>query len=366
MSRRTPATTDSIFAKALELQPVSADEALKLYIEAPLAELLAAGYELRQTHRPGIEVGWIIDRNVNITNICYSCCSFCAFCRKKGSSEGYITTREEYRDKIEELFRAGGEQLLLQGGMHPDLGLDFYTTLFSDLKREYPGLKLHALGPPEIVSLAKREGLSYRKVLEALVSAGLDSLPGAGAEILSNRVRKILSPAKATAGEWIGVMRVAHAMRLPTTATMMFGHIERIDERIDHLIKLRELQNESSGEGGGFTAFIPWPCITPDNKRESGPISDTGREEYLRLISVSRIVLNNITNIQASLLTVGPDTAAMSLHAGANDLGSVLIEENVLSSAGGGYRTDPEGIKGIITAAGFLPVRRDQLYRPVE
>ena len=355
---------DILFSKALAHESLTIDEGLWLYEKAPLAELMLAGMELRRKQVPGNEVGWIIDRNVNITNICFSQCLFCNFCRKKGAPDTYITTLEEYRVKCSELFDLGGDQLLLQGGMHPDLGLGYYTELFSTLKQEFPALKLHALGPPEILWLARKDKITVRRVLEALIESGLDSLPGAGAEILSDRVRKIVSPAKATTREWLGVMREAHSLNLPTSATMMFGHAETARERIEHLSLLRELQSQKPDGNYGFISFIPWPFQDEGTRlfSEMGIRNTVSAEGYIRLIAISRIMLNNIINIQASLLTVGEDTAMLSLHAGANDLGSVMIEENVVSSAGGGYRFNSAGLRDIISRAGFTPRRRNQKY----
>ena len=233
---------EQLYDKAVNLVPLSVSEGLKLYTTSPVEELMFIANKLRQIHNPGKTVGWMIDRNVNITNICFSQCSFCNFCRKKSSDEAYITTIPDYISKIDEMYSLGGDQLLLQGGMNPELGLEFYTDLFRNLKKMYPTLKLHALGPPEIVHLARKEQVSYFEVLNTLIDAGLDSLPGAGAEILSDRVRKIVSPAKATTEEWLGVMKEAHKLNLPTSATMMFGHVETIEERIEHLIRLRDLQ----------------------------------------------------------------------------------------------------------------------------
>jgi cyclic dehypoxanthinyl futalosine synthase len=232
---------EELYEKALRLIPIDIEEGVALYTTAPLEDLMFVANELRQLHNPGKIVGWMIDRNVNITNICFSQCSFCNFCRKKGSPEAYITSMNDYKSKIDELYSLGGDQLLLQGGMNPDLGISFYIDLFRNLKQLYPSLKLHALGPPEIVYLAKKEKLSYSEVLSHLIDAGLDSLPGAGAEILSDRVRRVVSPAKATSEEWLGVMRDAHKLNLPTSATMMFGHIETARERIEHLIRIKEL-----------------------------------------------------------------------------------------------------------------------------
>lgn len=353
-----------IYKKALLFKPVTQEEGTYLYKEAPLEELMLIGDTLRKKHVPGNNVGWMIDRNVNITNICFSQCSFCNFCRRKDSQDAYITTLNNYINKIDELIALGGDQLLLQGGMNPELGLDFYTDLFKSLKDLYPFLKLHALGPPEIVYLSKKEKLQFREVLSALISAGLDSLPGAGAEILSDRVRKIVSPAKATTDEWLGVMREAQKLNLPTSATMMYGHVETIEERIAHLVKLRELQDEKKEGSYGFITFIPWPFQDEGTLLASkhGIKSRYNGPDYIRLIAISRIILNNIKNIQASILTVGKEVATLALHAGANDLGSIMIEENVVSAAGAHNRFDANEMQTIIREAGFNPVRRNQKY----
>jgi len=357
-----------ICGKALAGEPVPMPEALELYTGAPLSLLVYTADTIRKKLHPGNRVGYIIDRNVNITNICFSQCLFCNFCRRKGDTGSYVTTRDQYRQKVEEMFNLGGDQLLLQGGMNPELGLRFYVDLFSWLKKTFPSLKLHALGPPEIVYLSRKEGLSYSEVLTELMNAGLDSLPGAGAEILSDRTRRIVSPRKATADEWLDVMREAHRLNLPTSATMMAGHAETPEERIIHLFRLRELQAEKPENSYGFITFVPWPFMEENTRlaREMGIRNSINGFEYIRLIAISRIVLSNIPNIQASLLTVGKDVAMMSLHSGANDLGSVMIEENVVSSAGTTWRYDAEGIKAVIKEAGFIPYRRNQKYEPVE
>lgn len=353
-----------LYEKTLNKARLSAGEGVMLFNNAPLEDLMFLAGKLRQKHVPGNTAGWMIDRNVNLTNICFSQCTFCNFCRKKGSEDAYITTIDEYKRKIEELFILGGDQLLLQGGMNPDLGLDFYSDLFHTLKKLYPSLKLHALGPPEIVYLAKKEKLSYREVLIILKEAGLDSLPGAGAEILADRVRKIVSPAKATSDEWLGVMREAHRLNLPTSATMMYGHIETTEERIEHLVKLRDLQSEKPEGTYGFISFIPWPFQDEGTnlRVKYGVKSNYTGYDYIRMIAISRIILNNITNIQASILTVGKEIGMLSLHAGANDLGSIMIEENVVSSAGGGNRFNADEMQSIIREAGFVPGRRNQKY----
>jgi cyclic dehypoxanthinyl futalosine synthase len=358
---------DEIYKKALNLKPLSLEEGIMLYNEAPIEELMFVADRLRQKHVPGKKAGWMIDRNVNITNICFSQCSFCNFCRKKGSPDAYVTSIEEYIKKIDELYSLGGDQILLQGGMNPELGLGFYADLFRKLKELYPSLKLHALGPPEIVFLAKKEKLSFHDVLSKLVEAGLDSLPGAGAEILSDRVRKIVSPAKATSDEWIEVMREAHRLNLPTSATMMYGHIETTGERINHLIRIRDLQAEKESDKYGFIAFIPWPFQDEGTvlREKAGIKSSYTVPGYIKMIAISRIMLNNIRNIQASILTVGRETGMLSLHAGANDLGSIMIEENVVSAAGSNNRFSADELQSVIKEAGFVPVRRNQKYEPV-
>jgi cyclic dehypoxanthinyl futalosine synthase len=355
---------EELYEKALRRIPLDLAEGVALYTSAPVEELMFVANKLRQLHTPGNRVGWMIDRNVNITNICFSQCSFCNFCRMKNSDDAYITSIEEYISKIDELYTLGGDQLLLQGGMNPELGLKFYTDLFRNLKKLYPSLKLHALGPPEIVYLAKKDRLSYSQVLEELVVAGLDSLPGAGAEILSDRVRKIVSPGKATTEEWLEVMRQAHILNLPTSATMMFGHIETVKERIEHLIRLRDLQSEKMENHFGFITFIPWAFQDEGTRllKKHGIRSSYNGPDYIRMIAISRIILNNIKNIQASILTVGKEIGMLSLHSGANDLGSIMIEENVVSAAGSNNRFNAEEMQEIIKEAGFVPARRNQKY----
>ena len=358
------AVSEHLYMKVSEQQRLTAGEALDLWNEAPLAILVRLADTVRRRLHNDNHVGWMIDRNVNITNICFSQCRFCNFCRTSKSDDAYVTTDGEYDIKIREMISLGGDQLLLQGGMNPALDLDYYTGLFRGLKERWPQIKLHALGPPEIVYLAEKAKMTYREVLVALNDAGLDSLPGAGAEILVDRVRKKVSPVKATTNEWLGVMREAHRLNLPTSATMMFGHAETVPERIEHLIRLRELQDEKPEGHYGFITFIPWPFMdrgTPLADKD-GIRSSVTAADYLRVVALSRLVLDNIPNIQSSILTVGRDTAMISLHGGANDLGSVMIEENVVSAAGDAFRVNPEEMKQIIRDAGFIPVRRDQRY----
>jgi cyclic dehypoxanthinyl futalosine synthase len=358
---------NKIFTKALSGGYLATGEGLELYNNALTGDLMFIANNIRQKLNPGNEAGWMIDRNVNITNVCFSQCSFCNFCRKKNSDDAYITSTEEYIQKIDELYSLGGDQLLLQGGMNPDLGIDFYTDLFNKIKSLYPTIKLHALGPPEIVYLSKKEHLTYSKVLTRLIESGLDSLPGAGAEILSDRVRKIVSPGKATSKEWLDVMHEAHKMNLPTSATMMFGHIETREERIQHLVNLRSLQELKPAGNYGFIAFIPWPFQDKGTvlSEKFGIKNNVNGSEYIRTIALSRIMLNNIQNIQSSILTVGKEIAMLSLHAGANDLGSIMIEENVVSAAGAANRFDSSEIQSIIKEAGFTPRRRNQKYETV-
>jgi len=360
-------TADTLIYKALDGGFLTCEEGRFLFEKLPLADLMAAGNELRKKLHPDSRVTWIIDRNVNITNVCISGCKFCNFHRNPSSSDAYITTIPEYCNKIEEMKRLGGNQLLLQGGLHPKLSLEFYERLFSDLKSRYPEVRLHALGPPEIAWLAKKDKLPFIAVLERLVAAGLDSLPGAGAEILSDRVRHALSPAKCTTAEWLDVMRAAHKLNLTTSATMMFGHIETPDERIDHMILLREVQSEKPAGYKGFLSFIPWPFQDDHTvlKEKSGVTNTVTSEEYIRMIALSRLMLPNIPNIQASWLTVGKETGQLCLHAGANDFGSIMIEENVVRVAGASHSFDAEGMQQAIREAGFTPMLRDQDFNLV-
>ncbi len=343
---------------------LSESEALDWYYSKSLGELMAIASEIRFRLHPQPYVTWIVDRNINITNVCSVQCKFCNFCVKKNSKKAFITTKKEYIQKIRELLALGGNQILLQGGLHPELDLSFYTNLFITLKNEFPSLKLHALGPAEVWFLAKKENKSVEYVLDVLIEAGLDSLPGAGAEILSNRVRKILSPAKCTAEEWLYVMSVAHNKCLVTSATMMFGHIETIEERIRHLFLLRNLQDMKPDNAPGFMNFVLWPIQYKDTRlSKKVNLTPIGMSEYIRMLALSRIVLYNIPHIQPSWLTVGKDVAQLCLHAGADDMGSIMIEENVVSKAGAVKTTmNSDEMKRIITEAGFIPKRRNQRF----
>ncbi len=355
---------DELLHRALNFEDLSAEEGVFLFENAEMTELMYVGHQLRKKQVPNDVVTWIIDRNSNTTNVCIANCKFCNFYRKPGHEEAYTTTIEQYKVKIDELYRYGGNQLLLQGGHHPDLGLDFYVKTFSELKALYPDLKLHALGPPEIAHIAKLEQASHTEVLQALKEAGLDSLPGAGAEILSNRVRRLISKGKCTGEEWLDVMRAAHQLHITTSATMMFGHIETNLERFEHLVDIRQVQSEKPADAKGFIAFIPWPFMDEDTilKKIKRARNDVTSEEYIKMIALSRIMLPNVTNIQASWLTVGKQVAQVCLHSGANDFGSIMIEENVVSAAGANFRFTSDGIQESIRDAGFRPQLRTQEY----
>lgn len=353
-----------LYRKALDFGFLTVEEGVYLYHQAPLADLMFIGNELRKIQVPHGRVTWQIDRNVNTTNVCIANCKFCNFYRIPGHAEAYITDMPTYRRKIEETFRYGGDQLLLQGGHHPELGLQFYVDTFRQIKQEYPQLKLHALGPPEVAHITKLEKSTHREVLSALKEAGLDSLPGAGAEILIDRVRRLISKGKCGAQEWLDVMHEAHKLNITTSATMMFGHVETIEERFEHLVKIREVQSRKPAEAKGFLAFIPWTFQDVDTllAKIRGVQNLTTPEEYIRMISLSRIMLPNVKNIQASWLTVGKDIAQLCLHAGANDFGSIMIEENVVSAAGAPHRFTYKTMQTAIEEAGFIPQLRNQQY----
>ncbi len=353
-----------LLQRALNFEFLSIEEGVYLFHNAPTAELAHVANELRKVKKTDGKVTWIIDRNVNTTNVCIANCKFCNFYRIPGHEESYITSIAEYKRKIDETFKYGGEQLLLQGGHHPGLGLQYYVDLFKELKQLYPTLKLHALGPPEVAHITKLEKSTHTEVLKALMDAGMDSMPGPGAEILNDRVRRLISKGKCSGREWLDVMRAAHQLGLTTTATMMFGHIETIEERFEHLVWIRQVQSEKPEGSKGFVAFIPWPFQDDGTllKRLKGITNNVSADEYIRMIALSRIMLPNIDNIQASWLTVGPQTAQICLHSGANDFGSIMIEENVVSVAGAPFRFTSDGIQESIREAGFEPQLRTQQY----
>ncbi|MBL7882712.1 MAG: dehypoxanthine futalosine cyclase [Bacteroidia bacterium] len=357
-------TINSLLKRALNFEFLNQEEGVFLFKNASTAELAFVANELRKIQKPDGKVTWQIDRNVNTTNVCIANCKFCNFYRIPGHAESYITNIETYKQKIEETLKYGGDQLLLQGGHHPELGLKFYVDLFKELKKLYPAVKLHALGPPEVAHITKIEKSTHTEVLKALKDAGMDSLPGAGAEILNDRVRRLISKGKCTGREWLDVMRAAHQLDITTSGTMMFGHIETIEERFEHLVWIREVQSEKPTTANGFLAFIPWPFQDDGTllKRIKGISNNVSADEYVRMIAMSRIMLPNVINIQASWLTVGKEVAQLCLHAGANDFGSIMIEENVVSAAGAPHRFTSKSIQDAIKEAGFEPQLRTQKY----
>jgi cyclic dehypoxanthinyl futalosine synthase len=335
---------------------VSARDAIDLYLNAPTSELGGMADSVRARRHPEGIVTYIIDRNVNYTNVCVARCNFCAFYRPVGSDEGYVLGFDDVFRKIDETVAVGGVQLLLQGGHNPDLPLQWYEDLFRAIKQRYPDFRLHALSPPEVIHLSRLAQLPVPAVIDRLIAAGLDSIPGGGAEILVDRVRKLLNCYnKATADEWLDVMRAAHRAGLRTTATMMYGSVDTPEERVEHLLRLRELQDET----GGFTAFITW-SYQPEHT-ELGGMEATG-VDYLRTLATARIVLDNFDNVQASWVTQGGKVGQLSLAFGANDMGSVMIEENVVRAAGAAYCMDEVEIVCNIENAGFVPKRRNMHY----
>ncbi len=349
-------TVDQISAKVRHGGRLDPSEALELYLHAPtpLVGELADGVRARK-HPDGV-VTYIIDRNVNYTNVCVARCNFCAFYRPVGSAEGYVLGFDEIFRKIDETIALGGGQLLLQGGHNPDLPIDWYEDLFRAVKQKYPRFKLHALSPPEVIHLSRTSRLPVPQVLERLIAAGLDSVPGGGAEILVDRVRRLLNCYnKASADEWLDVMRHAHRAGLRTTATMMYGTVETLEERLEHLFRLRALQDEMRG----FTAFITW-SYQPEHTELGG--SEATGIDYLRTLAIARLVLDNFDNVQASWVTQGGKVGQLSLAFGANDMGSVMIEENVVRAAGAAYCMDEIEIVRNIENAGFVPKRRNMHY----
>jgi cyclic dehypoxanthinyl futalosine synthase len=352
-------TLDGALERAGACERLCRDEALALYTSAPTHVLGQLADRVRARTHPERIVTYIIDRNVNYTNVCVARCSFCAFYRPVGSPEGYVLSFDEIVRKIDETIAVGGGQLLLQGGHNPDVPLQWYEDLFRTVKERYPAFRLHALSPPEVVHLSRLAQLPVPEVIRRLVAAGLDSIPGGGAEILVDRVRKLLHCyGKATADEWLGVMRHAHRAGLRTTATMMYGTVETLDERLEHMFRLRDLQDET----GGFTAFITW-SYQPEHT-ELGGDEATGIE-YLRTLATARLVLDNFDNLQSSWVTQGGKVGQLSLAYGANDMGSVMIEENVVRAAGASYCMDEVEIVRNIEDAGFIPKRRTMHYEIV-
>ncbi|NDY55357.1 dehypoxanthine futalosine cyclase [Desulfovibrio sulfodismutans] len=336
---------------------LDASAAVRLWEEADVFTLGRMADDMRRRLHPGTVVTYIVDRNINYTNICACGCRFCAFFTAPGQPGGYVLSREELAAKVRETVELGGYQILLQGGMHPDLDLSFYTGMLAFLKTSFPQVAIHGFSPPEIVYWAKKEKKSIAWIIDELKAAGLDSIPGGGAEILVDAVRSKVSPNKCPASEWLEVMATAHGLGLRTTATMMFGMGETIEDRIEHLEKIRVLQDAT----GGFTAFIPW-TFQPANTNLPAP--ELSSWEYLRFLALSRLFLDNIPNIQASWVTQGPKIGQLALFWGANDFGSTMIEENVVAAAGVSFRLPEDELRRLVHTAGFTPMRRNMDYSP--
>jgi cyclic dehypoxanthinyl futalosine synthase len=333
------------------------EDGVALLRDADLLELGALADVVRWRKHPDPVVTYIIDRNINYTNVCTAQCAFCAFYRDLPSKQGYLLTKRQLAQKIEETVALGGRQILLQGGLHPDLGIEFYEELFRWMKASYP-IWIHGLSPAEVQHVARVSKLDLEATLRRLMAAGLDSIPGGGAEILSDRVRRIIGIAKGSTAEWLEVMETAHRLGMRTTATMMFGHVETLEERVDHLLHLRELQDRSSG----FTAFIAW-TFQPSNTALAG--DELTSFQYLRTLATARVMLDNFPSVQASWVTQGPKIGQVSLRFGANDFGSLMIEENVVSAAGAHFRLSEAEIARAIQDAGFVPKRRTMDYQIV-
>jgi cyclic dehypoxanthinyl futalosine synthase len=360
---RNGAPASAVLDKALSGERITDAEAVALLRSRDLVAVGRAADELRNRKVDRRRVTFIVDRNVNYTNICYTDCDFCAFYRRPGDTrEGYLLPKPVIFRKIEETLALGGTALLMQGGHHPDLGIDYYEDLFGSIKKRYR-IHLHALSPPEVQHIARRSKLTISETLARLRDAGLDSLPGGGGEILVDRVRRIISPKKTTTGEWLGVMRDAHHLGMSTTATMMYGHVETLEERVEHMRRIRELQDETHG----FRAFISW-TFQRDGNRLADKVAEADRPtsfDYLLTQAVSRIYLDNVDHIQSSWVTQGMKVGQVALSFGADDMGSVMIEENVVSAAGTTHRATAEDFVRAIKALGKTAVQRDTLYRDV-
>jgi cyclic dehypoxanthinyl futalosine synthase len=366
---RVLATTASdcvgpILERALAGERLTDAEAVTLLRSRDLVAVGRVADELRARRTDPSRVTFIVDRNLNYTNICVTDCDFCAFYRRPGDArEGYLLPKPVIFKKIEETLAIGGTGVLMQGGHHPDLGIEYYEDLFSSIKARYP-IHLHALSPPEVQHIARRSRLTIWETLSRLRDSGLDSLPGGGGEILVDRVRRIIAPKKTTSSEWLDVMRHAHRLGMSTTATMMYGHVEAVEDRVEHMRRVRELQDETHG----FRAFISW-TFQRDGNRLAAVVPEEAMPtsfDYLLTQAVSRIYLDNVDHIQSSWVTQGLKIGQVALGFGADDLGSVMIEENVVSAAGTTYRTSTDELVHLIRAAGKTPVQRDTLYRDVK
>ena len=349
---------EKILEKTLEGHRLERDDILCLLRSRDILAMgktAAALAGRKNPDRPGI-VTYIVDRNINYSNICVSHCKFCAFYKEKDEEGAYVLTHEEIFKKIEETIRLGGIQILMQGGLHPDFQIDFYTDLLRAIKKEFPQIHIHAFSPPEISHMAELSGLDIASTVTRLKEAGLDSIPGGGAEVLSDRIRRRISPLKCPTAQWLKVMEVAHTLGLKSSATLMFGHVEEDEDIADHLLSIRALQDRT----GGFTAFIPWSFQSPNT--ELGGKPSEGAFTYLRLVAVSRVTLDNIKHVQASWVTQGPKVAQMALLFGADDMGSTMIEENVVRAAGATFRMTPEEIEAVIQDLGLEARRRKNDY----
>ncbi|VAX20123.1 Cyclic dehypoxanthine futalosine synthase [hydrothermal vent metagenome] len=348
-------TIRTILERVAQGEKLSDVDAVLLLESSDLVPIGRSANEARMKIKPEPCVTYIVDRNINYTNICVSKCGFCAFYRTEGDSDGYTLSENEIDKKIEETISLGGVQILMQGGHHPTHKIGWYEDMVSAIKQKHD-IHVHAFSPPEIVHIAELSGITVTETIERLMNAGLDSIPGGGAEVLSDRVRDEVSPLKCSADEWIDVMRCAHKLGMKTTATMMFGHRETLPERVESMRRIRDLQDET----GGFTAFIPW-TFQPANT-DMADIPETGGFDYLKTLAVCRLYLNNIENIQASWVTQGPKVAQMALYFGANDMGSTMIEENVVASAGVAFRMSEKDIRRTIEDTGMTPKRRNMTY----
>jgi len=352
----------SIYNKIKNRERITIDEAEVLYTQADLLMLGQLANEIAR-EKNGRDVGYLIDRNINYTNVCALSCQFCNFYRKKSDDDAHTLSFEELDQKIEETLALGGTGILLQGGHHPDYKIEWYEDMFQHIRNKFPSLHLHALSPSEIEHIARISRLSFRETLTRLKAAGLMSIPGAGGEILVDRVRQTISAGKASSDQWLKIMRIAHELEIPSSATMMFGHIETLAERLIHLEKVRRAQDET----GGFYAFIPWNFQSDGTElAQKAPIPSVSSHEFLRVLAIARIYLDNFKNIQVSWLAQGLKMGAVGLHFGANDMGSCMIEENVISQAGAKHQAEATLLKKTIEAAGFIAKQRNTCYDFIE
>jgi cyclic dehypoxanthinyl futalosine synthase len=350
--------TTAILEAAVGGRRITDAEAATLFEGAELLELGAAADAIRKRRHSDGVISYIIDRNINYTNVCNEYCSFCAFYRPPGHEEGYVLSNETIYQKIQETIDRGGTGILMQGGVHPDLGIEYYEELLTGMRERFPDVQRHCFSPSEILNIAKVASLTVAETFQRLKSAGLDSMPGGGAEILDDEIRTAISPLKCSTDDWLMVSREAHQAGLRSSATMMIGVGESLEHRIRHLRRIRDLQDET----GGFTAFIPWTFQkenTPLGKRVSAEVSSS---EYLRMLALSRIYLDNVDNIQVSWLTVGLKLGSIALRFGVNDMGSIMIEENVISAAGANHRATADTLRKVISDSGFIPRQRTTLY----